>query len=196
MPSIVTPSSSAAPRMRSASSPGSTIRARSEPSCRNRKQFSASWPTVNMRTSTGSALRLLSAAVALCLARLSLLLLLAEEALVHVAVQQIRHRDVEREAEGDRRQQRDERILAHQREHPDEQDRGQGALLGRARPARGLRLAGFALALLLGAAAGPVLRLGASTRPPAGRAGVDAPALGAAVLAAALLLGLRHRPPI
>ena len=52
IPSIVTPSSSTALRIRGASSPGSTISARSEPSLRNRKQFSAIWPTVNMRTST------------------------------------------------------------------------------------------------------------------------------------------------
>src|SRR5512133_3640049 len=96
MPSTVTPSSSAACRIRSASSPGSTISARSEPSRRTRKQFSAIWPTVNVRTSTGSALRLVRAG-ALRLALGALLRLLAEVALMEEAVHQVRHRDVEGE---------------------------------------------------------------------------------------------------
>src|SRR3954451_4257636 len=98
IPSIVSPSSSVAPRIRSASSPGSTIRARSEPSFRSTKQFSAIWPTVNMRTSmVRSALRLLGAAGAARLALQPLLLLLAEIALVEEAVHQEGHRDVEAE---------------------------------------------------------------------------------------------------
>src|SRR5215208_4833515 len=192
IPSMVRPSSSVAPRIRSASSPGSTIRARSEPSFRNTKQFSAIWPTVNMRTSTAaSALRLLGAARAAGLALLALLLLLAEVALVEEAVHQEGHRDVEAEHQDPYRQ-RGERILTEQREQSDEQDRSDAALLECARPARRLRLASAGVALLLGPAARPVLRLGATTRPAASRAGVDPAALGAAVLAATLLLRLRH----
>src|SRR4051794_34310804 len=51
MPSSVRPSSSSAPRSFGASSPGSTIRALSEPSRRKMYVFSATGPTVNMRTS-------------------------------------------------------------------------------------------------------------------------------------------------
>ena len=49
--SIVRPSSSMAPRMRSGSSPGSTTRPWSSPSRRRTKQFSPTAPTVNMRQS-------------------------------------------------------------------------------------------------------------------------------------------------
>src|SRR3954451_24381352 len=183
IPSIEVPSSFAPARILSASSPGSMISALSEPSRLNRKQFSAIWPTVNMRTSIGSALRLLglAAAGALRLALGPLLGLLAEEALPHVPVQQVGHRNVEGEPECDGRQQRDERILAHQGEDPDEEDRGESALLGRARPARRLRFASSGLppALLLGAAARAVLGLGATARATARGAGVDPAALGA-----------------
>src|SRR5688572_12601293 len=51
MASTVRSSSSTAPRIRSASSPGSKITARSAPSRRAMKQFSATGPTVNIRTS-------------------------------------------------------------------------------------------------------------------------------------------------
>src|ERR1700754_5164816 len=91
IPSIVTPSSSAAWRIRGASSPGSTITPRSEPSLRNRKQFSAIWPTVSMRTSTNSAPGLPGAG-ALGLALGALLRLLADVALVHELVELIGHR--------------------------------------------------------------------------------------------------------
>src|SRR5688572_19924241 len=76
IPSSSTPSSSIALRSFGASSPGSTISALSEPSRRNRKQFSITGPTVNMRTSMGWRLPLL----------LSLLLLLPPlvQQLVHV----------------------------------------------------------------------------------------------------------------
>ena len=53
MPSSVTPSASIARSSLSASSPGSTISARSDPSRRKMKQFSCTGPTVNMRTSMG-----------------------------------------------------------------------------------------------------------------------------------------------
>src|SRR5690242_15575483 len=49
--SAVPPKASRAARMRSGSSPGSTMRTRSEPSRRTRKQFSATWPTVSISTS-------------------------------------------------------------------------------------------------------------------------------------------------
>src|SRR6185503_5263572 len=47
----VAPISSSLARIRSASSPGSTTRTRSEPSRRTRKQFSATGPTVSISTS-------------------------------------------------------------------------------------------------------------------------------------------------
>ena len=51
IPSSVSPASSMAPSSRGASSPGSTISARSEPSRLIRKVFSCTGPTVNIRTS-------------------------------------------------------------------------------------------------------------------------------------------------
>src|SRR5215207_893740 len=189
MPSIVTPSSSAAFRSRGASSPGSTITARSEPSLRNRKQFSAIWPTVNMRTSIGSALGLPGAG-ALRLALGSLLRLLADVALVHEPIEQEGHRDVEAEHQ-DTHAEGGGRALAEDRQQGDEEDRSYPPLLQRARPARRFWDAGSAL--LLGSVPCPSLRLGAAPRPPAGGPPVDASSLGAALLAATLLLCLRHR---
>src|SRR5215204_3548417 len=90
--STVTPSSSTAFRMRSASSPGSTIRARSEPSARNRKQFSATGPTVNERTSRSGIL------ATHLLRALALLVGLAPP--VHDRVDEVADRDVEDEHEG------------------------------------------------------------------------------------------------
>src|SRR5215213_4158171 len=49
--SALPPISPSLARIRSASSPGSTIRMRSEPSRRTRKQFSATGPTVSISTS-------------------------------------------------------------------------------------------------------------------------------------------------
>src|SRR6185295_4053781 len=49
--SAVPPISSSLARIRSASSPGSTIRTPSEPSRRTKKQFSATGPTVSISTS-------------------------------------------------------------------------------------------------------------------------------------------------
>src|SRR5262249_49432357 len=189
MPSMVTPSSSTAPRIRGASSPGSTISARSEPSRRNRKQFSAIWPTVNMRTSIGSALGLAGAA-ALRLALGPLLGLLAEMALIEEAVHQEGHRHVEahhQRADQPRRQ----RALPEPGQERNEQPRGDPALLERRTPVRRLRSA--VARLLLGAASGPRLRLAPAPRTASRRAPVDSTALGAALLAAALALGLGHR---
>src|SRR5436305_6195905 len=127
--------------MRSASSPGSTIRARSEPSARNRKQFSATGPTVNMRTSTG--LVLLAGAHLLALA-----------AAPHHRVDEVAERDVEDEHE----QAEDhslQRPLAEDADH-DGDDRGadQGAH-DRAAPGRGqIGLLGGAAALLPGSGLG------------------------------------------
>src|SRR5687768_14112037 len=56
IPSSVTPRASIAPSSLSASSPGSTISARSEPSRRRMYVFSATGPTVNMRTSMSASL--------------------------------------------------------------------------------------------------------------------------------------------
>src|SRR3954469_4086186 len=133
IPSIVRLSSSVAPRILSASSPGSTISACSDPSWRNTKQFSAIWPTVNMRTSMGSALGFADA-VTLRLALLPLLRFLAEVALVHVAVQQVGHRDVEGDPERDGGQQGLNRVLADHREDDQEDGRSQASLLDRAGP--------------------------------------------------------------
>src|SRR6478672_7785634 len=149
------PISPAAARMRSASSPGSTTRTRSEPWRRSRKQFSAIAPTVSISTSrpTGRCLffpRANSGPLA---------------PPPHRHVDEVAGGDVEGEHDGG-----DE--AADDRAAP---GRRQVAPLGR-----------FAL----GAGAG--FRLGAGAGFGAAGIGVDAPALGAALLAAALLLGLGH----
>src|SRR5918997_534033 len=56
IPSSVTPSSLMASSSLPASSPGSTISARSEPSRRKMYEFSATGPTVNIRTSMSARL--------------------------------------------------------------------------------------------------------------------------------------------
>src|SRR4051794_9878086 len=103
MASSVTPSSSIAPRSFSASSPGSTMSARSLPSRRSRKQFSCTGPTVNIRTSTSAALRL---------AQLSLV-----DELVGVVAQ----RDVEEEHERAEPERRSDLLVEQQDHQGDEQ---------------------------------------------------------------------------
>src|SRR5687767_4004643 len=103
--STPTPISSIAPRIRSGSSPGSTTSARSEPSRRKTKQFSATWPTVSMRTSMGDQVRARDRAAGLGLALLGfrlepLLLFPAQLHPVEEAVHVVAHRDVDEQHEG------------------------------------------------------------------------------------------------
>src|SRR5882757_2817917 len=146
-----------------------------------------------MRTSIRLALRLLGAAGAAGLALLAFLRLLADETPEEEAV----HHEGQRDVEAEHRHADDDdlnRVLAHQGEDSGEQDGGNSALLQGIRPARRLRGLRAALALLLiRAAARSVLCLAATARAAARRAGVDPAALGAAMLAAALLLRLGHR---
>src|SRR3954470_19355036 len=122
IPSRVTPSSSIAARSFGASSPGSTISARSDPSRRKMYEFSATGPTVNMRTSMGRRLSpcgLISPLAA------------AVERQVRVVAQ--RHVDDQRKdahhhALGD--------VLLHDRDEDHEDDRGERRAVQRAAPGR------------------------------------------------------------
>src|SRR3954451_17491043 len=131
--SSVTFSSSSACRSFGASSPGSMIRALSEPSRRKMYVFSATGPTVNIRTSM--RLRLSPA-----------LLLLPLAAAPQSAVGVVAHRDVEEhrdQAEEDARR----GVLLDHADEDREDRRGEGGALPRAAP-RGslveLRLPAFA----------------------------------------------------
>src|SRR4051794_30680295 len=182
MPSSFRFSCSRASRSFGASSPGSTISARSEPSRRRMYVFSATGPTVNMRTSM--ALRLAPA-----------LLLLALAAAVQRAVRVVAHRDVEQHRHEAQEHARDD-VLLHDADEGREDHRGEGGSVDGAAPGR----------LLVEAVRAPLgggharaclgLGLGARTcaRGPARAAGaIDRAGLGAAVLATpALLLRLGH----
>src|SRR5688500_5379705 len=112
--SIVRPSSSTGARIRSASSPGSTISARSEPSRRNRKQFSATGPTVNIRTSTSAPLLLAAQPRPLA-------------ASPHEVVDEVTGRDVEGEHEGAEGERLSHRATEDRQQQDDEQRRGDQA---------------------------------------------------------------------
>ena len=120
----------------------------------------------------------------------ALLLLLADEASIDEAVDQVGHHGIRGE-DHDARHHRRRRALSEQGQDGDEEDSGDPALLHGAGPGR--RLGHSRARLLLRPAAGAGLRLGAAPRTAAGGAPVDSAALSAAVLAPALLLGLGHR---
>ena len=113
--------------MRSASSPGSTISARSEPSCAEQEAVLgdlADREHADVHRAQPSA----CGAGSLRLALGALLGLLAEVPLVEEAVQQEGHRHVEAEHQ-DPDQQGGGRVLPEEREQADEEDGGDSALL-------------------------------------------------------------------
>src|SRR5689334_7520220 len=175
MPSSVTPSCSMTFSSFGASSPGSTIRALSDPSRRKMYVFSATGPTVNMRTSMR--------------VRLSLLLLPLAAAPQH-AVGVVAHRDVEEHGE----EAEDHGLGDVLRRHTDEDREDHGRERGTVeRAAPGGLLVEAVLASLPRC-------LGSWRRAPVGADGLagtagrlDRAGLGAAVLTPALLLGLGHR---
>src|SRR5215213_5276376 len=170
--STLAPLASTAARIRSASSPGSTISSRSLPWGRSRKQFSAMGPTVSI--STARAIGLLVAAVA------------HPRSLApppHRHVDEVSGGDVEDEHEGAEEERGDELLFEDQDQQHGEDDRreepahegaapGRRQILLRGRPAAG---------------AGARFRFLAAAGAAGARLVVDPPALGAAALALALL---------
>src|SRR4029079_19478820 len=125
--SAVPPISSSLARIRSASSPGSTMRTRSEPSRRTRKQFSPTGPTVSI--STSRAMRPRSALLA---GPHTGPLAFPPHHLVDV----IAGRDVEDEHEGAEREGGAHRPLEEEQEQGEENARGAAAAEERPAPGR------------------------------------------------------------
>src|SRR3954454_7599567 len=182
IPSSVTPSWSRAPSSFGASSPGSMMSARSDPSRRKMKLFSATGPTVNMRTSMGRRL-----------SRAGLLAPLS--AAIERGVREVAQRHVDGEREHTHHDAlRD--VLLHDRDEDDEDHRGERGAVERAPPRR--RLFQPVLATLLRERAALDLRaalgaLGAAFRRLARAPGaLDRAGLGAPMPTLPLALGLCH----
>src|SRR2546428_10951661 len=138
--STVTPSSSIAARIRAASSPGSTTSARSEPSRLNRKQFSCTGPTVNIRTTMrGSVSAALpgpaggGGSVGLAVA-LPLLAPLARP--VEEPVHRVPERDVDEKHEGREAYGGARRLPQDQQQHSQEDERREARAVDRPTPIR------------------------------------------------------------
>src|SRR3954453_8469873 len=144
-------------------------------------QFSATWPTVKLRTSNGLPGSLLA----------------AEAAVVEEAVDRVAHRDIDGEHQRRERNRGPGRLLEEKQQETEEDDGADRRAVGRAAPARHSngalrRRAGAPLLLALRhLRAGLGFRLGAASGTGAA-GGVDRTALGPAVLATASFLRLSH----